>query len=318
MNSEPAFPSSPAVGIADTLSCRPDFVEACAGALGEGRSVHTIPIEGSGPPRTMAAIATREPVGFVSYSLGPCGLAASPGWIAPLERSTVDRIVRRLRGPQVRKFGWKVPFDREELATELARLGLVERRESTRVLRLERDYERVFAGFNATIRRQVRKARGNGVVVRASRERADVHAYYALHRRLVDERGDYHIVYPRELFDKLVQVTGTVLLLAEYDGKVAAGGVFFEDADSVVYWHGAVDRDFSPLFPARVLFEEAIRRACTRGASFFNFGGSGGIESVDRFKSFWGAEVRSNWLFEWKNPVWRGLEGARALFSGSR
>jgi hypothetical protein len=283
-----------------------ELVEVYARALGAKYRAAAIPVRGSGPPRTLYALEVAEPLGLRSFSLGPCGLYANPAWDGRLERSTLKEIVARLKGVRVRKFGWKVLFAEEELASGLCSLDLVSRRESTHVLSLAGGYEHVFAGYSATIRNEVRKARARGVRVRDAVTDQEVDAYYAVHTRLAQEKG-YGPVYPRELFRELRKLPQVRLLVAECEGRVAAGGLFFQDGRSILYWHGAADRNFYTHFPSRLVLDEAIRWGCETGTAFVNFGGSAGIVSLERFKSLWGAKLESNWTFEWENPLWRGL-----------
>ena len=283
-----------------------EFVETCARSL-ETRAL-AIPVVGSGPPRTIYALEAAEPLGLRSLSLAPCGLYASPGWTGRLDAATLEGIVERMKGFRIRKFGWKVLFQHDELASGLASLGLKTRRESTHALALERDYDRVFARFSATIRNQIRKARARGVSVRQATDSETVKAYYRLHTELAEQKGGYDYLYPLELFLGLLPMpTVARLLVAECAGRVVAGGMFFRDGDSVVYWHGAADRQYSSFFPSRLVFDEAIREGCESGATLFNLGGSAGIESLIKYKELWGAQRQLNWIFEWKHPLWDRL-----------
>ena len=108
------------------------------------------------------------------------------------------------------------------------------------------------------------------------------------------------------------------LLLAEFEGRVIAGGLFFRDGHSVLYWHGASDRTHSERFASRPLFDEAIRWGNDIGATSVNLGGSAGVASVERFKSMWGARVEMNRTFEWTNPLWRALSTSKAALGRRR
>lgn len=290
------------------LFCQREFVELCARTLGRRLGVLAIPVVGSGPPRTIYALETAEPLGLRSFSMAPCGLYASPGWVGRLDAGTLGGIVETMKGFRVRKFGWKVLFDHHELASGLGSLGLKTRQESTHALALERDYDRVFARFSATIRNEIRKAQARGVSVREATDSEMVKAYYRLHKELAEQKGGYDFIYPLELLLGLLAIRGAArLLVAECAGRVVAGGLFFRDGASVVYWHGATDRQHSSFFPSRLVLDEAIREGCESGATLFNFGGSAGIASLEKHKERWGAERQLNWLFEWKNPFWEKL-----------
>src|SRR5262249_8267364 len=150
-------------------------------------------------------------------------------------------------------------FDQEPFSAGLASLGLESERVSTQVLELADSYEKTFGGYNATIRNQVRRSRKEGVVVREVAGVSDVLAYYDVHTRLVKQRGGYRSIYPVKLFLNLTKLHDTVrLLVAEWQHKIIAGGVFFHDGCSVMYWHSAADREFSKVFPSCLVVDEAI------------------------------------------------------------
>ncbi len=108
------------------------------------------------------------------------------------------------------------------------------------------------------------------------------------------------LVYPINLFSDMVKLGRVVrFLIADHRGKIVAGGLFFRDGCTVMYWHGAADRDSSRVYPACAVTDGAVRGACQVGAESFNFGGSRGIESLEQFKAGWGGEPRENWRFTW-------------------
>lgn len=255
----------------------------------------------------MCALEVRDRLGLRSFLLAPLGLYASPGWEGRLEPTTIADTVRRLKGPRVKKFSWKVRFDEEELASALAEFGLAAEENETRVVALEADYGVVEARFEARIRRQIRQSREKGVTIRIADADA-ARAYHALHARLAAERGGYDFVYPADLFVELVALGDAVrLYVAEREGRLLAGALFFHDGDSLVYWHGAMDREFSNVYPTHQIFDAAFRWGAGLGASFVNMGGSVGIASLEAFKDAWGARVVWNRQYTWRNPAWAAL-----------
>jgi hypothetical protein len=241
--------------------------------------------------------------------LAPHGLYASPGWIDHLDDSTIIELVSSLREIWTRSFTWNVRFDQAPLADALHRLGLESQRKPCLIVPLHRDYERVFSGYSATIRNEVRKARRLGVLVRDATTTEDIQAYYEVYMRLVDLKrlqGGWRTVYPIEFFLDLAKLRGTVrLLLAEYENATVACGMFARDGCSVFHFHGASDRNGS--FAVRAVIDEAIHWACDIGAVFFNLADSAGIASLEQFKAKWGAHREFNWTFEWQNPIWKPL-----------
>lgn len=284
-----------------------EFVETCARSFGKRYRPFEIGVRGSGPDRSFWALENGEPLGLRSFSLAPCGLHASPGWEGDLSKATLAGVIDQMKGARTRKLGWKVLFEQRELADGLESLGLKSTIESTHVVHLNGGYERVFAGYSASIRNQVRKARSRGVTVRQADDEDTVRAYYRVHTELAGQKGTYEHVHPLSLFLDLVRLPFCRLLVAEVEGQVVAGGLFFRERSCVGYWHGATARSASSYFPIRVVMDDAIRWACDIGAASLNFGGSAGIESLEKFKASWGARVESNRVFEWRNPFWESL-----------
>jgi len=261
--------------------------------------------------------ATWAPAPYQSsyVSLAPFSLYASPGWDGELERTTLERILRRLRRARTRGFTWTVRFDHTELARGLRSFEMPLEQVATHVLQLGPGYPRVASSYSATIRNQIHKAARRGVSVRVAHRETDVRAYYELHARLVGQKEWRGFRYPLTLFLELIQLKDSVrLLVAEHEGRLVSGALFFRDADCVLYWHAATDREYSHLFASRPILDEAIRWACDTGAKFVDLGGSAGIASLEQFKSSWGARPEMNWVFEWKNPLWASLSALKSMF----
>jgi hypothetical protein len=257
------------------------------------------------------AVATIGRMGLWSVSFGPEGFYGSPGWEDAHCRETVAAVLARLQSRRVRKFVWNVRFDHAALAKQLAEHIPDAGHHTTQVLQLTANYEQCFARFNATVRNQVRKAQKSGVVVRQSSSFGELQEYYAIHQKHVARRAGYDFVYPLAFLWQLIQPNvGGRLLLATIDEKIAAGGIFVRDGNSVYYFHSAYDPQFSRHFPTCAVIDEAIRWSHEIGAATFNLGGSAGIASLEQFKSFWGAETVPTWRFTWRNPLWIGLDSA--------
>ena len=302
----------------ETLFSSGAFVEAVSRSMGNAYRPVAIPVEGSGNNRKMYGTAAPAPYLSMYISLAPFGLFASPGWENTLERSTVEGILRFLKRPVTRGFVWTIRYDQIELANTLNSLGLASTATPTHVIDLERSYADVAAAYSATIRNQIGKARRRGVTVRCATGEADVRAYHELHSRLVEQAEWRGHRYPLTLLVELARLGDSVrLLLAEYEGQVIGGGLFFLDGNTVLYWHGVSDRAHSERFASRVLLDEAIRWAHQVGAKSVNLGGSAGLESIERFKSMWGARVAMNQTFEWANPLWEALSTAKARLIGA-
>jgi lipid II:glycine glycyltransferase (peptidoglycan interpeptide bridge formation enzyme) len=274
--------------------------------MGRRYGVSKIPVRASGVSNIYAL---HQEVRFWRryYYLAPFGLCVSPGRGDAIEAAAVREVLDFLQVLSTTGFTWNVRFDHQSLADQLLAAGLRMSRSSTHVLRLGDDYSVVFGGYNHTRRNEVRRAAKAGIVVQRARTVAEVDEYYSIHNALAVSKR-FRTTYPVQFFRDLIEDRESVhLLLARLEERTIGGGVFFRDGNSVVYWHGAADRNYSAAFPTCAILDSAIRWACSLGATFFNFGGSIGIESLESFKSSWGTTREWNWTFEWRNPTWANL-----------
>jgi lipid II:glycine glycyltransferase (peptidoglycan interpeptide bridge formation enzyme) len=187
---------------------------------------------------------------------------------------------------------------------------------STHVLDLGESYERIFATrFKGATRTCIRRAESSNVQVTITRERQDVELYYEVHRRLAAERGGYGDLHPLKLLIELVnRCSRCELAVARLGTKIISGGIFFDDGPSIFYWHGASDRNFASLQPNYSLLSLMIKRAIANGKSFFNFGGSANINSLEAFKESWGATRRIYRVGHVTNPVADRVKTLTGLF----
>ncbi len=296
----------------DTVFCTREFVDAwCHHFEGKLRPV-PIALDSANRRPPVFAVATVGRTGLWAVDFAPSGFFASPGWNGELSSETIECMLAQLQSNQVRRFEWNVRYDHQPLAEKLASRLPSASRVTTQVLVLRANYEESFRQFNATIRNQVRKARSRGVVVEASTSALELSEYYAIHRRLADSKGGYGFMFPESFLLALIEtVAGCRFLVARNDDQIIGGGLFLRDGDTVFYLHGAHDHQFSKQFPMCAVLDEAVQWAHRTNARAFNFGGSAGIESLEKFKSFWGAETVCSWRFGWRNPLWTKLDGAR-------
>lgn len=160
-------------------------------------------------------------------------------------------------------------------------------------LELDSDPETVFARFHrGQVQRGIRKAEKNGLaVVAASEERDMTHVFYPL---FVETRRRLGVpVQPRRFFERLwhrmIQPGLGSVLLVFHDSTPVAGGVFLTWNGTTVYKYGASNAATWALRPNHLLFWTAIREACARGDTVFDFGRTDfHSEGLRAFKSGWG------------------------------
>jgi hypothetical protein len=295
-----------------TLFSQARFIDAIVRAVGD--SCRPIELQSHKSQSAIFGVETVLPFGRRAIALAPFGLYAHPSDCNHLYE-TVQSVVAQLKTLSTTAFEWNVRYDHGPLAHGLIQLGIPFSRSITHALTLENDYETSFAKFNSTTRNLVRHAKREGVVVRRTQRPNDIAAYYQIHTKLASSKGNYGSVYPLAIFDELVKLSeDVVLLVAEVDNSIAGGALFFRDGDTLLYWHAAVDRQYSRQAPSYAILDFAVRMAHDESRRGLNLGGSNGIVSLEQFKAKWGAQPQYCWRFTWRNPLWRLVAKIRSIW----
>jgi CelD/BcsL family acetyltransferase involved in cellulose biosynthesis len=162
----------------------------------------------------------------------------------------------------------------------------------THVLELT-DPDSLFKGFESQVRRNVRKAEKEGLVVRRAERREDLtETYFRLH--LSTRRRLGVPTQPKRFFDavwrRMIDPGNGFLLLAYAGDFPVAGAVFLSASGRVIYKYGASDERHWHLRPNNLLFWDCIQRACDAGARTLDFGRTDlDNEGLRAFKRSWGA-----------------------------
>lgn len=145
-----------------------------------------------------------------------------------------------------------------------------------------------------SIRRAVRKARKDGVVIRKSDCAEGLRCFYKLNLKTKRKLGvpAHPFTFLFNIYEKLNGLA--TLYLAEFEGKVIAGIIMMEFKDTVVYAYGASDDNYLVHRPNNLLIWTAIEGACQQGYKFFDFGRTSSAEQgLAAFKKRWGAQERN-------------------------
>jgi hypothetical protein len=166
------------------------------------------------------------------------------------------------------------------------------RRSSTHVIGLAELGSDVVESFTSACRRNVRKARREGVTVeRLAGERA-IDEYVAIYadtlRRWGKPAEEGHGEEQMRAWAKApcVELWGA----REPGGRLAAAGFFLFARSVCVYWHGAMLEELAALRPANALHASLIEEARRRGCERYDFNPSGGLRGVEEFKESFSAE----------------------------
>ena len=166
----------------------------------------------------------------------------------------------------------------------------------THILDLSVGFDAIWKdNFGTKVRNQCRAALKRGVETFEATTPAEFDEYYEIYVENCARWGYETPPYPRALFRELAglrrqnNAPGVQLQLARVEGQTVAGVLLFHGRRSVLYWSGGMRREFSSLSPNNALLEVVIRQACENGQHIFDFGASGPLHSVRKFKESFGA-----------------------------
>ena len=172
------------------------------------------------------------------------------------------------------------------------------------------DVEAVWAGVRENVRREIRKARKNGVSVEPG-ALDDLLRLHAVSGAEQGRRGEIRANAPvlrRAAAAALAREAATILVARNGEG-VHSAGLFVHDTRYTYYLVGASDPAFRTSGAASLVMWEAIERASARGTAF-DFEGSM-LRPVERFVRAFGG-VPTPYSIVRKTPS-LGLRSARTL-----
>jgi lipid II:glycine glycyltransferase (peptidoglycan interpeptide bridge formation enzyme) len=291
-----------------TISCREGnffsqrrFIEAVARAEGD-TGARVLEVQSGKSPAHIFGLERIHKFNIRSVSFAPHALPAYP-IDYDRSRDSVSELVRQLRTIRTLCFDWNVRFDHQGLAKQLTECGLESVEWTTHVLYLDAGYDALFRNFTPSTRNQIRRAKREGVVIRQATNDSDIVAYYAIYEKVIRERG-WTDVYTLKFLREIFKLEGDVFcLVAELGETMLGGGWYVRDGNSLFYWQSAINFEYKNYFPIYAITDHAIRLACMESMASFNMGGSGGLSSLEQFKSFWGTQKVPIWGFFWKNPI---------------
>lgn len=279
----------------ETLFSKEEFIRAWVANADDDSQLFAISVSDQ-PDSKMYGVRFAKGDSFHA-EFAPHGLFASSPTSSLSSQTLRDGLMKELKSERISRMRWHVRFDHEPLANALIDAGFSEQPYWTHALTLDRSHEDIFARYSTTRRNQIRKALRRGVTFRVAENAEDIREYCRLHSRLSVQKESFREKYGFNLLYALFQLRDhTTVMFAEAEGQIIAGAVFFVDGDSLIYWHGAADRDFGQFFPTGALMDRGIQLAIEKGLKTFNFGASS-VDSLREFKASFGAEPRQNWTF---------------------
>ncbi|HLN76447.1 MAG TPA: GNAT family N-acetyltransferase [Nocardioidaceae bacterium] len=262
--------------------------------------------------RLVLPLARREPVAGLAFdashhaSFGAGGVLASGG-LRDSDLRHVLTDLRRSRAVSTRLTGSHHTADRWRAAHLPGVLTIPRRSE---VLDLSGGFEKVFGErFQSSVRRAVRKAERSGLTVECGTGSGSVQVFYDLYLEWTERRAQESglprgvalaLARRREPLSKFQTVAEMLqdhcrVWVAAYDGEAVAGIITLAHGDHATYWRGYSRKEVAGPLRANVLLQRlAIEQACEAGCRYYDFGQSGGVAALERFKQTFGATPRES------------------------
>lgn len=203
---------------------------------------------------------------------------------------------------EARRYGteahWKYLEVRSDRIPEAAKQSVIF---LSHTLELSREEERIFGGFESSVRRAIRRAEKAGVTVEISRSLEAVKKFYALHCKTRQKHG-----VPPQSFAFFASFQRHILAhnlgfvaVASLKGEPVAANVFVHFGNDAVYKYGASDEKYQNFRGANLAMWHGIAWYARAGYERVHFGRTARWnEGLRRFKLGWGAQEASTGYFK--------------------
>ncbi|WP_313123081.1 GNAT family N-acetyltransferase [Exiguobacterium sp.] len=157
----------------------------------------------------------------------------------------------------------------------------------TVTLELTDPFEMIESDFSQMTRRNIRKARREGVTIRLGRPE-EYRDFAHLYQMTMDKhQADARYYFDQTYFDHFADGRiNNVLLLAEHDGRIIAGCIVLTGRQFAHYHLGASDPASLVLRPNHLLFAEMIRWAKQAGFQALHLGGGTTRSNTDSLLAY--------------------------------
>jgi peptidoglycan pentaglycine glycine transferase (the first glycine) len=187
--------------------------------------------------------------------------------------------------------------------------------ETSLVIDLSKPDEDILGQMKPKGRYNIKVAEKHGVTVHPS---DDVGAFYSILSKTGNRDG--FGIHPKSYYEKMIEhLKGHVqLLLANYEGKVIAGGIFVYLDEWGIYYYGASDNEYRNVMAPYLVQWEAIKEAKKRGCKYYDFLGIAPENAkkhpwagVTEFKKKFGGEIvdypkaRDMVMCRWRYALYR-------------
>lgn len=162
-------------------------------------------------------------------------------------------------------------------------------------LGLEKSDGQIFAGFESSVRRAIRKAEKSGVTVTVSQSLESVREFYSLQCKTRRKHGLPPQPFPffKNIHEHVIALDMGIVVVAHYRGRPIAASVYFHLGRHAIYKYGASDEVFQHLRGTNLVMWEAIKWHAHNGMKTLHLGRTSITNhGLRQFKLGWGADER--------------------------
>jgi hypothetical protein len=175
-------------------------------------------------------------------------------------------------------------------------------------LDLSQGERQIFSNFRESTKRNIRKAISKDIEIQFLQSFESIKEFYRLNSITRQHHGlppqPYHFF--KKVYDHILSKNLGFVILASYQKKMIAGGVYFHLGEKAVYKYGASDRKYWHLRANNLVMWEAIKWYCQNGYKNFSFGRTEPEnQGLRQFKMGWGAKehIINYYKYDFKKDV---------------
>ena len=170
-------------------------------------------------------------------------------------------------------------------------------------------YDELFRSvYEYKIRKNLKRAKDSGLKIISGNDEKIMSDYYSLYILSSKRWGQSRPKYSLDFFHKFLNAPYFQVKIVLYENVPVAGLVILKFESQIFCWFGAMNKEYSNMRSNDFLYDNVIHEAIDAKIPIVNFGSSGKLEGVRKFKESLGAEeIKYNIYFVGNPLVAKGL-----------
>jgi hypothetical protein len=161
------------------------------------------------------------------------------------------------------------------------------------ILPVDIDFEYIWNNkFKKKTRGAIRKAEKNNLYIRKGESLDDFRDFYDIYDKASKKWGYENPEHPFDLYKNMHRYGSNYinLYLAMKNDEPIAGFITLNFGKNIVPWASVFLNEYGTFNPTSLLYCHVIKSACNNGYKYVDFGESGVLSGIKRFKESFGAE----------------------------